>query len=193
MMVDIGERVHHGNRRAHETHITREERCACDNGEGGSTGKGDRRMKSWLRRVTPDLFLAAVIALVITMALHTLDALEKRRIDADAQILAGNGLTIDERIDVLDDSIRRSTVLYLPMLAGFGGAVAGLASRRRRWAWLTAIGAIIPALVIGAGFFVDTPIPGGMATATYVLIAVSLATAAVSVRNRFLPRESSPS
>jgi hypothetical protein len=80
-------------------------------------------------------------------------------------------------------------MLYLPALAGFGGVAVGLGSRRRRWAWLTAIGAIIPALLMGAGFFIDTPLPGGVATATYILIAVSLATAGVAVRNRLQPEE----
>jgi hypothetical protein len=145
-------------------------------------------MNEWLRRVTPDLFLAAVVALVITMALQTLDSIEKQRIDGDAQALAGDGLTIDERIDILDESIRRSTLLYLPALAGLGGAAVGLASRRRRWAWLTAIGAIVPALLMGAAFFVDTPLPGGMATAIYILIAVTLATAVVAMRERFLQK-----
>jgi len=141
---------------------------------GRSSRKAHEKMKEWLRRITPDLFLAAVVALVI-------------RISADARTLASDGLTIDERIDVLDDSIRRSTMLYLPALAGFGGVAVGLTSRRRRWAWLTAIGAIIPALLMGAGFFIDTPLPGSVATATYILIAVSLATAGVAVRNRLLP------
>ena len=143
-------------------------------------------MNEWLRRVTPDLFLAAVVALVITVALHTLDAVEKQKINGAAQALAGDGLTIDERIDILDESIRRSTLVYLPALAGLGGAAVGLANRRRRWAWLTAIGAIIPALLMGAAFFVDTPLPGGLAAAIYMLIAVSLATAVVTMRDRFL-------
>ena len=144
-------------------------------------------MKNWLRRVTPDLFLAAVVALVIMAAVHKLDAVEDQRIIADAQSLASDGITIDERIEVLDASIRRSTMLYLPALAGFGGVAVGLISRRRRWAWLTAIGAIIPALLMGAGFFIDTPLPGSVATATYILIAVSLATAGVAVRDRLQP------
>lgn len=143
-------------------------------------------MNEWLRRVIPDILLAAVVALVITVALHTLDAIEKQKINDAAQILAGDGLTIDERIDILDESIRRSTLLYLPALAGLGGAAVGLVSRRRRWAWLTAIGAIVPALLIGAGFFVDTPLPGGMATVIYIVIAVSLATAVVAMRDKFL-------
>ena len=146
-------------------------------------------MKDWIRRVTPDLFLAAVVALVITMAVQKLDTVEDQRINADARALAGDGLTIDERIGVLDESIRRSTMLYLPALAAFGGAAVGLASRRRRWAWLTAIGAITPALLMGAGFFIDTPLPGTMATAAYILIAVSLATAGVAVRDRLLPEK----
>ena len=132
-------------------------------------------MNEWLRRVIPDILLAAVVALVITVALNTLDAIEKQKINDAAQILAGDGLTIDERIDILDESIRRSTLLYLPALAGLGGAAVGLVSRRRRWAWLTAIGAIVPALLMGAGFFVDTPLPGSMATVIYIVIAVSLA------------------
>lgn len=143
-------------------------------------------MNEWLRRVIPDILLAAVVALVITVALHTLDTIEKQKINDAAQILAGDGLTIDERIDILDESIRRSTLLYLPALAGLGGAAVGLVSRRRRWAWLTAIGAIVPALLMGAGFFVDTPLPGGMATVIYIVIAVSLATAVVAMRDKFL-------
>jgi len=143
-------------------------------------------MNEWLRRVIPDILLAAVVALVITVALHTLDAIEKQKINDAAQILAGDGLTIDERIDILDESIRRSTLLYLPALAGLGGAAVGLVSRRRRWAWLTAIGAIVPALLMGAGFFVDTPLPGSMATVIYIVIAVSLATAVVAMRDKFL-------
>ena len=83
-------------------------------------------MKEWLRRETPDLFLAAVVALVIMVAVHTLDGVEDQRINADARTLASDGLTIDERINVLDDSIRRSTMLYLPVLAGFGGIAVGL-------------------------------------------------------------------
>ncbi len=145
-------------------------------------------MNEWLRRVTPDLFLAAVVALLITVGLHTLDAFEKQRIKGAAHSLGGDGLTIDERIDILDESIRRSTLLYLPALAGFGGAAVGLASRRRRWAWLTAIGAIVPALLMGAAFFVDTPLPGSMATAIYILIAVTLARVMVAMRDRFLQK-----
>ena len=61
-----------------------------------------------------------------------------------------------------------------------------MVSRRRRWAWLTAIGAIVPALLMGASFFVDTPLPGGMATVIYIVIAVSLATAVVAMRDKFL-------
>ena len=146
-------------------------------------------MNEWLRRVTPDLFLAAVVALVITVALHTKDNEEKRKINGAAEALADDGLTIDERIDILDESIRRSTLLYLPALAGLGGAAVGLASRRRRWAWLTAIGAIVPALLMGAAFFVDTPLPGGLAAAIYMLIAVSLATVVVAMRDGFLQKK----
>ena len=146
-------------------------------------------MNEWLRRVIPDLLVAAVVALVITVALHTLDAIEKQKIDGAAQALAGDGLTIDERIDILDESIRRSTLLYLPALAGLGAAAVGLASHRRRWAWLTAIGAIAPALLMGAAFFVDTPLPGSLAAAIYMLIAVSLATAVVAMRDRFLQKK----
>jgi len=178
-----------GNRRSGVIQVTGVTLRLMRHSNGRSSRKGDETTKDWLRRVTPDLFLAAVIALVITMAVHTLDAIEEQRIIDTAQTLGEDGLTIDERINVLDASIRRSTLLYLPALAGFGGVAAGLGSRRRRWAWLTAIGAIIPALLMGASFFVDTPLPGSIATATYVLITVSLATAGVAMRNRFLSKK----
>ena len=55
--------------------------------------------------------------------------------------------------------------------------------------WTEVIGAIIPALLMGAGFFIDTPLPGSVATATYIMIAVSLATAGVAVRNRLQPEK----
>ena len=99
-------------------------------------------MKKWLRSVVPDLFLAAVVALLVTLAMNQLDGAETVRIRADARAAAENGLTLDERIGVFDNSIRRSTLLHLPVLIALSGVVVGLACRNRRWAWLTAIASI---------------------------------------------------
>ena len=116
-------------------------------------------MKSWIRSVVPDLCLAAVVALLMTVAMQHLDGAEIERIRTDAQIAAEDGLTLDERIDVYDGSIRRSTLFNLPVLIAISGVVVGLACRNRRWAWLTAIGSILPALIMGVAFFVDRPFP----------------------------------
>jgi len=55
-------------------------------------------MINWLRRVTPDLFLAAVVALLMTVALDKLDTIESDRIVGGVRWAAQDGLTIDERI-----------------------------------------------------------------------------------------------
>jgi hypothetical protein len=94
--------------------------------------------------VVPDLFLAAVVALLVTMAIRQLDGAEVARIQLDARAAADNGLTLDERIDVYDGSIRRSTLFQLPALIALSGALVGLTCRNRRWAWLTAIGSVLP-------------------------------------------------
>jgi hypothetical protein len=144
-------------------------------------------MKKWLRSVVPDLFLAAVVALLVTLAMNQLDGTETARIRADARQAAENGLTLDERIDVFDGSIRRSTLLHLPALIALGGVVVGLACRNRRWAWLTAIASILPALIMGAAFFVDRPLPASFLVTAYSALAVSMALAASALRQQLLP------
>ncbi len=144
-------------------------------------------MMKWLRSVVPDLLLAAVVALLVTLALNQFDEAETVRIRADARAAAENGLTLDERIDVFDDSIRRSTLLHLPALIALGGVVVGLACRNHRWAWLTAIASILPALIMGAAFFVDRPLPASFLVTGYSVLAVSTALAASALRQQLLP------
>ncbi len=146
-------------------------------------------MKKWLRSVVPDLFLAAVVALLVTVAMNQLDGSETQQIRADARVAAEDGLTLDERIDVYDDSIRRSTLLHLPALIALSGIIVGLACRNRRWAWLTAIGSILPALIMGIAFFIDRPIPAGVLVTTYVSLAVSMAVVGAALRQKLLPAE----
>jgi hypothetical protein len=144
-------------------------------------------MKNWLRRVVPDLFLAAVVALLVTMAMHRLDGVEAVRIQTDARAAAEDGLTLDERIDVVGSSMRRSTLLHLPALIALSGVVVGLACRNRRWAWLTAIGSILPALIMGVAFFVDRPLPATFLVTAYTALAVLMAMAGAALRQKLLP------
>ena len=144
-------------------------------------------MKKWIKSVVPDLFLAAVVALLMTVAMNQLDGNEIQRIRADARVAAEDGLTLDERIDVYDGSIRRSTLLHLPALIALSGVIVGLACRNRRWAWLTAIASILPALIMGVAFFVDRPIPAGVLVTTYTALAVSMALAGAALRQKLLP------
>jgi hypothetical protein len=149
-------------------------------------------MNPWIRSVVPDLFLAAVVALLVTVAMNQLDGVETLRIRADARAASRGGLTLDERIDVVGGSIRRSTLFHLPMLIALGGGVVGLACRNRRWAWLTAIGAILPALIMGVAFFVDRPLPAGALVTAYSVLAVSTSRAGSALRRILLPVEASP-
>jgi hypothetical protein len=144
-------------------------------------------VKNWLRKVVPDLFLAAVVALLVTLAMNQLDGTETERIRSDARIAAEDGYTIDERFDVFDRSIRRSTLLHLPLLVALSGVVVGLLCRNRGWAWLTAIGSVIPALIMGVAFFIDRPVPASILMTVYMVLAVVMATAASAVRRRLLP------
>ena len=146
-----------------------------------------QKTKIWIRRVVPDLFLAAVVALVVTLAMQHLDIAEGDRIRTEARAAAEDGLTLDERIDVFDGSIRRSTLLHLPLLIALSGVVVGLTCRNRRWAWLTAIGSVLPALIMGVAFFVDRPFPAGALVFGYVALAVSMTTAGATLRRRLLP------
>jgi hypothetical protein len=144
-------------------------------------------MKKWLRSVVPDLFLAAVVALLVTVAMNQLDGAETLRIRTDARAAAKDGLTLDERIDVFDGSIRRSTFFHLPTLIALSGVVVGVACRNRRWAWLTAIGSIVPALIMGVAFFVDRPLPASFLVTAYAALAISMAMAGSALRQRLLP------
>jgi len=149
-------------------------------------------MKNWLRRVVPDLFLAAVVALLVTMAMHQLDGVEKVRIQSDKRAASADGLTLDERIDVLDASMRRSTLLHIPALVGISGILVGLVCRNRRWAWLTAIGSVLPALIMGVAFFIDRPIPAVVLVTAYSALATSMAVVGAIVRQKLAPAKVPP-
>jgi hypothetical protein len=123
----------------------------------------------------------------VTLAMNQLDGTETERIRSDARIAAEDGYTIDERFDVFDRSIRRSTLLHLPLLVALSGVVVGLLCRNRGWAWLTAIGSVIPALIMGVAFFIDRPVPASILMTVYMVLAVVMATAASAVRRRLLP------
>ncbi|MDX2438229.1 MAG: hypothetical protein QNL88_14425 [Acidobacteriota bacterium] len=150
-------------------------------------------MIKWLRRVTPALFLAAVVALLITPALAKLDRVENDRIVGSVRWAAHEGLTVDERLGVYERSIRRSIFVHQPVLVASAAVCIGFFCRNRRWAWLTAILAIIPALLMGAGFLLDTPLIGSVLMATYVALAIVLTSASVSIRNRVVPVVAAPS
>ena len=141
-------------------------------------------MINWLRRVTPDIFLAAVVALLITLALNHLDEIEDDRIVGSVRWVAHDGLTIDERTEVFEHSIRRSIFVHQPVLVVTAAICIGFFCRNRRWAWLTAILAIVPVLVMGAGFLMGTPVYGGALVTLYIALAVVLASLSVAVRNR---------
>jgi hypothetical protein len=149
-------------------------------------------MMKWLRKIVPDLFLAAVVALLITIAMNQLDDVETLRIKADKQAAAADGLTLDERIEVLGDSMRRSTLLHLPSLIVVGGIIAGLACRNQRWAWLTAIGSILPALVMGYAFFIDRSIAAALLVAGYSGLAVAASVAGTTLHQKIVSLWSSP-
>jgi hypothetical protein len=144
-------------------------------------------MKKWLRSVVPDLFLAAVVALLVTVAINQLDGTETLRIRADARAAAEDGLTLDERIDVLGGSIRRSTLLHFPALIAFSGVIVGLACRNHRWAWLTTLGSILPVLIMGVAFFVDRLFPAVVLVTSYSAIAVLMAFVGTALRQRLAP------
>ena len=119
-------------------------------------------MRLWLRKVVPDLFLAAVVALVVTIVMNHFDVAEAEQIRTDVRTAAAyDGLTLDERLGAFEDSIRRSTLMHLPILIALSGMVVGLVCRNRRWVWLTAIGAVLAAVMMGVAFFVDRPVRAG--------------------------------
>ena len=144
-------------------------------------------MNIWLRKVVPDLFLAAVVALLVMVAIQQLEGVEAARMRSETHVASEDGLTLDERIDVVGGSIRRSALLHLPGLVALGGALVGLLCRNRRWAWLTAIGSVIPALIMGVAFFVDRPIPAVVLVTAYMALAVAMAMAGTTLRRKLMP------
>ncbi len=146
-----------------------------------------RAIHEWLRRIVPDLFLAAVVALLVTFVANYFEGTETRRINDDLRAASGGGLTLDEHVDVLAGSIRRSALLHLPLLAVGGGAAVGLACRNRRWAWLTAVGAVAPTLLWVAALFIDRPVAAATLAGAYVTIAVIPAVAVAAARGLLRP------
>lgn len=144
-------------------------------------------MIAWLRRVTPDLFLAAVVALLITLGLNALDRVEERRIADDLESASLDGLSFDERLGAIERSIARSVFLHVPLLVAGASVVTAFACRNRRWAWLTSLLAVVPSLLIGGSFFIDLPATGSAVVGTYVALSIVSAHAAVALRARLLP------
>ena len=149
-------------------------------------------MMNWLRVVVPDLFLASVVALLVTLAMQYLDGAESQRIRADTRAAAEGGLTLDEHIDVVGGSIRRSTLIHFPALIALSGVIIGLTCRNRRWAWLTTIGAVLPAMVMGIAFVVDRPVPVGILTTAYTALAITAAFTGSVVRQKLRPEPALP-
>ena len=144
-------------------------------------------MRQWLRRVTPDLFLAAVIALLGTLALHLLDGIEAGRIVSEVRWEAHEGLTIDERLGVFERSLRRSLLLHLPTLVVSATLLTTLLCRNRRWAWLTSLLATVPALLTGVSYLIDLPVLGSGVVGTYMAISVVVSGAATRLRDQLRP------
>ena len=144
-------------------------------------------MNKWLRRVLPDIFLAACVALLLTVVMNELDTYEANQIVAEVRWAADGGLTLDERLGAFERSIRRSTLMYIPGLVAMAGLLVALICRNRRRAWLTSILAVIPAVLIGASFLIDRPVWAAGLVAVYAGITVSVAATVVAVRNRLNP------
>lgn len=140
-----------------------------------------------LRRVVPDLLLATVVALLLTMAADYFEHIESTRIQRDLSHAAAGGVTLDEHVDALAASVRRSSLLHLPLLAGAGGALVGLGCRSRRWAPLTALGAATPTFIWLVALLVDRPVLAGGGVALYGAAAVLAAVAGVTARSRLRP------
>ncbi len=139
-----------------------------------------------LRPLVPDLLLAVVIALLVTMAADHLERRETTRIHDDLKAASSGGLTLDEHLDALTASVRRSALVHLPLLAGAGGALVGFGCRRRRWAPLTALIAASPTFLWLVALLADRPVLAGGGVALYgaaaILPAAALATARARLR-----------
>ena len=145
---------------------------------------------NWLRRILPDLVIAAVIGLLATLAVHQLEAREAQRV-ADGLVAAGQEPaghfldTLDRQIDVLERSIRRSTLVQLPLVVLASGGLVGL-SRPGRWrrAWIPAVLAGLPAMAMGVAFVIDVPAAAAGVVLGYVAIATVSALTAAWIRSR---------
>jgi hypothetical protein len=145
---------------------------------------------TWLRRILPDLVIAAVVGLLATIAVHHLEKRESERVRAGlvaaGEQPAGHFLeTLDLQIDVLESSIRRSTLVQLPLLVLASGGLVGLA-RPGRWrrAWIPGVLAAMPPMAMGVAFVIDVPAAAAGVVFGYVAIAVLSAVAAAWLRSR---------
>jgi hypothetical protein len=83
--------------------------------------------------------------------------------------------------------MRRSTLFHIPALIALSGVLVGLVCRNRSWAWLTAIGSVLPALIMGVAFVIDRPIPAVVLVTTYTTLAVVTAIAGTALRRKLMP------
>jgi hypothetical protein len=145
---------------------------------------------NWLRRILPDLVIAAVVGLLATLVVHQLEVREAQRV-RDGLVAAGKEPaghfleTLDRQIDVLESSIERSTLVQLPLVVLASGGLVGLA-RPGRWrrAWIPAVLAAMPPIAMGVAFVIDVPAAAAGVVAGYVTIAALSALAAAWVRSR---------
>jgi len=145
---------------------------------------------SWLRRILPDLVIAAVVGLLATIAVHHLETREAERVRdglvAAGEAPAGHFLdTLDRQIDVLESSIQRSTLVQLPLVVLASGGLVGLA-RPGRWrrAWIPGVLAAMPPMAMGVAFVIDVPAAAAGVMLGYVAIAALSALTAAWIRSR---------
>jgi hypothetical protein len=145
---------------------------------------------SWLRRILPDLVIAAVVGLLATIAVHHLETREAERVRdglvAAGEAPAGHFLdTLDRQIDVLESSIHRSTLVQLPLVVLASGGLVGLA-RPGRWrrAWIPGVLAAMPPMAMGVAFVIDVPAAAAGVMLGYVAIAALSALTAAWIRSR---------
>jgi len=145
---------------------------------------------SWLRRILPDLVIAAVVGLLATVAVHHLETREAARV-RDGLVAAGEAPsdhfldTLDRQIDVLESSIQRSTLVQLPLVVLASGGLVGLA-RPGRWrrAWIPGVLAAMPPMAMGVAFVIDVPAAAAGVVLGYVAIAALSAVTAAWIRSR---------
>ena len=143
-----------------------------------------------MRRILPDLVIAAVVGLLATIAVHHLETREAERVRdglvAAGEAPAGHFLdTLDRQIDVLESSIQRSTLVQLPLVVLASGGLVGLA-RPGRWrrAWIPGVLAAMPPMAMGVAFVIDVPAAAAGVMLGYVAIAALSALTAAWIRSR---------